>query len=112
MKTIEETNKVKVETRYLTLMLTAVSFMVLLFGIADFVYLNKAAAVELTLGQTNNANALALVAWGALIMSVVFIVIIFLFLKYINKRMRARSKWFGEQVAKQTLVNKKLVKAE
>jgi len=108
---MDETNKVKVETRYLSLMLIAVSFIVLLFGIADFVYLSKAAAVELSLGQTNNANTIALVAWGALILSVVFIVIIFLFMKYINKRMRARSKWFSEQVAKQTLANKKLAKA-
>jgi fatty acid desaturase len=108
---MEETNKVKVETRYLSLMLTAVAFTVLLFGIADFVYLSKAAAVELALGQVDNANTLALVAWGALIMSVVFILLIALFMKYINKRMRMRSKWFSEQIAKQTLANKKIAKA-
>ncbi len=95
---VEETNKVKTETKYLSLLLGCASFVILLFGIYNFVSLNKIAAFATAIEATDYANYAASLAWGSMIITLAIVVMLVLFLRYINKRMRKRSVWFAEQI--------------
>ncbi len=95
---VEETVKVKSETRYLSMLLGAASFSILLFGIYNFVSLSKVAAFATAIEAPDYAAYTASLAWGSLAVSVILVVMLVLFMRYINKRMRIRSQWFASQI--------------
>lgn len=102
---VEETNKVKTETRYLSLLLGAASAVIFLFGVTTFVMLSKAAAVAQTIGNVDYANTIAILAEGSLIVSLAIVVMLMLFLKFINKRMRKQNRWFANELKKRSVAD-------